>query len=43
MAKYEELIGKFYHKPVDGKFQDATASILKDVGVDRDEDDDVEI
>ena len=33
MEKYEELVGKYYQEPVNGKFQDTTASILKEVGV----------
>ncbi len=31
MDRYEELVGKHYQEPVNGKFQDATAAILKEV------------
>lgn len=34
MGKYEELIGEHYQEPVDGIFQDATVSILKDIELD---------
>ncbi len=32
MAKYEELVGKYYQEPVDGKFKDITPTILEALG-----------
>ena len=38
IAKYQSLVGQLYREPVDGIFEDATASILQEVGCDVDED-----
>lgn len=37
MVKYEELIGKYYMEPVDGKYEDITSKILEDLESDTDE------
>jgi len=38
MKKYEVLVQEHYQEPVDGKFEDATASILEALDSDSDED-----
>ncbi len=37
MAKYEELVGKCYQEPIDGKFEDITPTILEALGSSSDE------
>ena len=42
LFKYESLVEQYYKEPVDGKFEDVTATVLKDLGSDADEETDDE-
>lgn len=37
LAKYEELVTKYYNEPVDGKFEDVTNEVLEGLESDTDE------
>lgn len=40
ISKYKELVGKHYKEPVDGKFEDITATVLQELEQDSSSDDD---
>ena len=42
LFKYESLVEQDYKEPVDGKFEDVTDTVLKDLGSDADEETDDE-
>ena len=37
LTRYKALVHQYYKEPVDGKFEDVTASILNDIDLDTDE------
>ena len=37
LSRYEALVNQYYKEPVDGKFEDVTATILNDIDSDTDE------
>ena len=37
LSRYEALVNQYYKEPVDGKFEDVTATILNDIDLDTDE------
>ena len=36
LTRYEACVNQYYKEPVDGKFEDVTATILDDIDLDRD-------
>ena len=42
LSKYESLVEQYYKEPVDGKFEDITDTVLKDLESDADEETDDE-
>ena len=37
LTRYEALVNQYYKEPVDGKFEEVTATILNDIDSDTDE------
>ena len=37
LSRYEALVNQYYKEPVDGKFEDVTATILNNIDSDTDE------